>query len=225
MTTSQLTLDIGQEPLYRWENLFVSSCNESAIAYIKAWPRWSHPMLVLYGPQQCGKRHLAHLWAAEVDAQFIDAETLCCDDLSAEIARHPRVVMEWNVITAVREQAVLHCYNLVHEYEGFMLFTAPTSPASWGIQLKDLASRMNTVPAIEIQQPDDDMLKALYIKAFSDRQLRIGEDVIAYLTKRSERTYAGVAHLVQLIDAVALSEGRNITLPLARRVVEHAVSR
>ena len=64
-----------------------------------------------------------------------------------------------------------------------------------------------------------DLLAAVMVKQFQDRQLRVGEDVIAYLLARIERSFAAVAAVVSAIDAAALERGRAVTVPLAREVI------
>jgi len=71
-----------------------------------------------------------------------------------------------------------------------------------------------------IAPPDDSLLAALLVKQFQDRQLRIGEEVIAYLVPRMERSFEAVSRIVAAIDAMALERLRPVTVPLARDVLD-----
>ena len=71
-----------------------------------------------------------------------------------------------------------------------------------------------------IAPPDDSLLATLLVKQFQDRQLRIGEEVIAYLVPRMERSFEAVSRIVAAIDAMALERLRPVTVPLARDVLD-----
>ena len=58
------------------------------------------------------------------------------------------------------------------------------------------------------------------VKLFVDRQLRVGEDVVSFLLARMERSLDAAQRIVAALDAAALTGRRNITIPLARRVLD-----
>ena len=68
--------------------------------------------------------------------------------------------------------------------------------------------------------PDDGLIGAVLVKIFSDRQLRVGDGVVDYLTKRMERSFDAAGRIADALDHAALAAGRNITVPLARQVLE-----
>ncbi len=89
------------------------------------------------------------------------------------------------------------------------------------LQIGDRGLRAMGLTAIVagVGAPDDALIAAVLVKLFSDRQLRVGSDVIHFLTPRMERTFAEARSLVERIDKAALSEGRAVTVPLARKVL------
>ena len=60
----------------------------------------------------------------------------------------------------------------------------------------------------------------MLVKQFADRQLKVDDDVIGFLLRRMERSFAAARAMVGAIDDLALAERRNITVPLVRRVLE-----
>ena len=88
------------------------------------------------------------------------------------------------------EEALLHLYNMLAERQGHLLLAAREPPARWTIRLADLRSRLLAAPAVAVDAPDDALLGAVLVKLFADRQLRISEDLIAYLLPRIERSFA-----------------------------------
>jgi chromosomal replication initiation ATPase DnaA len=85
--------------------------------------------------------------------------------------------------------------------------------------LGDLGSRLRSAPVVEIGAPDDALLGAVLIKHFADCQLRVAPDVIAYLLKRIDRSFAAAKKIAALLDRAALSNGGPVTIPLARKVL------
>ena len=83
-----------------------------------------------------------------------------------------------------------------------------------------MTSRLKGSPAVEITAPDDALLAALLVKHFSDRQLRVDAEVVAYMVPRMNRTFQAAADLVAAIDAEALARKRAVTVPLVRKVLE-----
>ena len=68
--------------------------------------------------------------------------------------------------------------------------------------------------------PDDALLAAVLVKLFADRQLLIGEEVIAYLLSHLERSVTAAERAVAALDRAALAAHRRVTVPLARAVLQ-----
>jgi chromosomal replication initiation ATPase DnaA len=73
--------------------------------------------------------------------------------------------------------------------------------------------------AVAIRAPDEALLAELMRKLFRDRQLRADDDVIEYLLRRMERSFAAVNAIVAQLDQTALAHHRKVTLSLARQVL------
>ena len=220
MGVIQLAFDMSLDPIYRWENFYISPSNDEAISWIQRWPRWDTRALLIYGPKESGKTHMAHLWRTESRACFVDEATIKSEHLAEYVAQNPFLIFD-NADRIQNKQNLLHLYNLVHECQGYLLLTAEKPPKQWHIDLADLRSRLHSIPSVEIKPPDDDLLQALLIKRFSDLQLRVPENVLAYLVKHIERSYQAVKKVSMLIDQSSLEQKRNLTLPLVRQDLEN----
>ena len=224
MTAGQLTLDLGHRPALGMDDFLVTPCNREAVAWIDRWPDWPGPALAIHGPPGCGKTHLAHVFRARSAAKLIAPEALGRTEPNGLLGEARVCMLDDAGGVAggsVGERALLHLYNVVAERQGHLLLAARKPPGRWPVGLPDLRSRLAAVPAVSVGAPDDALIGALLVKLFADRQLRVGQDVVAFLLTRMERSFDAARRMVAAIDETALAERRNITVPLVRDVLRH----
>ncbi|MCC2099234.1 MAG: hypothetical protein KDJ29_20260 [Hyphomicrobiales bacterium] len=185
---------------------------------IERWPDWPARILVLAGPEGAGKSHLATIWAAASGAAAAAASSLKLDAIPA-LAAQTCVLLEDAGAGAIPEKELFHLINSLREAEGYLLITSRTPPATWRLTLPDLISRLRLAPVVEIAPPDDELVRAVMVKLFHDRQLTVDANVIEYLAMRMERSLGEARRLVAMLDREALSRGRAITRPVAAAVM------
>ena len=212
----QMPLEFEHRPSMSGEDFLVAGCNQEAVAWIDRWPGWT--ALALYGPEGCGKTHLANVFAEKSGAKIVDGKELL--DLN------PDAILQGNKALAIDGadripdgQTLFHLINTLKEEGGSLLLTAIEAPARWSVRLPDLASRLNAMPVVEIGPPDDFLMEAVLLKLFSDRQLQVDIEVIKYLILRMERSFAAARAMVAVLDAQSLAARKNITVPLVRSVL------
>jgi chromosomal replication initiation ATPase DnaA len=83
-----------------------------------------------------------------------------------------------------------------------------------------LRSRLLTLPAAALGAPDDELLAALIVKQFRDRQIALDAGVVSYLTTRGARDTASLRNLIDRLDRASLAEGRKVSVALARKIME-----
>lgn len=211
---SQLPLDLGFRPALGRADFLIAPCNAAAVAWIDRWPEWPAPALALWGPAGSGKTHLLEVWRARSRAVAI-APGMLTSAAVPQLLGEARTVAIDDAQNA-DEEALLHLYNVLAERQGQLLLAAREPPARWTIRLADLRSRLLAAPAVAVEAPDDALLGAVLVKLFADRQLRISEDLIAYLLPRIERSFAAAQEIVAALDTAALAGQRAVTVRLAR---------
>ena len=214
----QQALDLPVEPRYGRADFLVSDSNRAAFDWIERWPHWPTPALVLHGPPGSGKTHLAHLWCERSGAALIAGKGVTLEGsgaLSGAIAI--------DNAEQASERPLLHAYNLCLERGGTLLLTMGAPPAAQPIALADLRSRLRALLVAEIAPPDDELLAAVLLKQFADRQLRVAPGVVAYLVPRMERSFASAASVAAELDRRALAAGRPVTIKLARAVLSETL--
>ena len=221
--TAQLPLELELRPALGRDDFLVAPGNEVAVAWIDRWPDWPGPALALYGPPGCGKTHLCQVWRAMSGAVQADAAALDANQPPELLGAARACVLDDAEAAlgadAERERRVLHLYNLLSKRGGHLLVTGRDAPARWACALPDLGSRLAAMTAARLAAPDDALVEAVLVKLFADRQLRVGGEVVRFLSARMERSFEAARALVAALDRAALADRRAVTVPLARRVL------
>jgi chromosomal replication initiation ATPase DnaA len=193
-------------------SFIVSPGNAEALAAIDGWREWPDPRLVLVGPADAGKSHLAAIWAEATGARTFHVNL----DLGGE-SRSAVLVEDADRLEA--GEAMFHLLNAA-ETGRPLLMTARAAPRDWTTALPDLRSRLNALRVILLAPPDDHVLLGLLDKFFRERNIKPEADVAAFLARRIERSAAAAFAIVASIDEAAAAERREITRAFARRILE-----
>ncbi len=225
----QLTFKLPSREALGREAFFVSPSNAIALATLETPQNWPSGKLVLCGPKGAGKTHLAHVWANEHDAIILPAFELLSADIPM-FASHGHIVVEdVDLIStfanaAELEKALFHLHNLTLAEGGRLLITARLAPNHWTIGLPDLASRMQGTTVAKINAPDDQLLGAILIKLFGDRQLAVSAPLIEFIIKRMERSADAALNIVEQLDKSALRDQKSITRKYAADILNDNLS-
>ena len=179
--------------------------------------------LIVSGPPGSGKTHLAAIWAADTGAAWITPA-----DLPGAL---PRLVAPQGPLTVALDnadrvtatpdgpEALFHLFNALRG-RGRLLMTAQGPARDWGIVLPDLLSRLATADHVALSHPDQDLLAAVMVKHFADRQIRVDPRVIVYAVTRMERSLEAARLLADRLDRLALGRGTPITRKLTAEVLD-----
>ena len=204
------------------EDFLVAPCNAEAVSWVDRWPDWPAPALIVYGPEAAGKTHLLHVWRQRTGAQVVTRQVLETDKAPA-ILQNAAVLaiddLDDIIGHRAAEEELFHLYNLLKENGGQMLLSSRVPPAQLSFAIADLKSRLLAAPAVGIGLPDDNLLTALLVKLFADRQLRVSEGVVAYIVPRVQRSFAAVQDLVGRIEHQAAAEKKPATIALVKKLL------
>lgn len=214
----QLAFDLPVRPALGREDFFVSPANELALAALDSGG-WPHGKILLLGPDGAGKSHLAKVWAGDVHARVVTAADLATLPLPDPAAM---VVEDADHIAGdlSAETALFHLHNHLTAARAPLLITARRGPTHWGLTLPDLKSRMEATAVAEILPPDDALLSAVCVKHFSDRQLQVSPNLIKWLIRHIDRSFAAARKAVAALDEASLQRGRPVTRALAAEVLD-----
>lgn len=217
----QFTLDLGADQNLCREDFLVSSCNEDALRWVENLP--PHSAFALYGPEGCGKTHLAHIWQQRCSARFIAPELFCRPDLDLISPKGPLILDGLDDLIpgdSTLERKLFHLYNLSIAQGTSLLVTGRCAPARWTVTLPDLKSRLSSLFAVQMMPPDDVLFENLLIKLCHDRQLRLSPEILNFLSRRCDRSFEMAHQMVRKIDNYALALQRPVTIPLVKKILK-----
>ena len=212
----------------RIDDFMVSDCNKSAFMMVNSWPDWNSSGLIIYGPKGSGKTHLAHIFSDIVKSYcgkpmqipFYDSTQIKMNNIQ-RICNSSQVIIVENLQANVDQEALFHLFNYYNTEGKYILWTSDTAPSRLNFGLKDLQSRLNTLPIAEIKEPDDTMLRSLVIKLFYDRQLTISPEILEYIINNTERSFAYVEDLIREIDEISLEYKMAVNYKIIKEAIKN----
>lgn len=221
----QLVLNLSHRPALALEDFLVGASNEAAVALVDGWPNWTARAAIVVGPTGSGKSHLTNVWRLKSGAGSLVASALT-EEAVAEMERTGAMAIEDLDRGIADERVLFHLLNLTKEKGYALLATSRTAPGDLSVALPDLRSRLRALPMVRIDPPGDDVLKAVLVKLFTDRQLTPEPHVINHLALHMERSFEAALQLVESCDQLALSRQRSVTRTIAAEALErlHAPS-
>jgi len=211
----QLPLALDHRPGQTRDDLVVTPANREAVALVDRWPDWPSYLALLVGPPGSGKSHLGAVWREMSDAAELRADAL------APVGRDPQppILIDDADGPDLDEEGLFHLLNAARAAGASVLLTARRAPATWGVRLPDLASRLRTAALAEIGAPDDALLEGVIAKLFADRQVEVEPHVMQFVVRRMERSLTAAMRLVDALDRAALERKSRITRALAAEVL------
>ncbi|MEL6370062.1 MAG: hypothetical protein AAFY84_15200 [Pseudomonadota bacterium] len=226
----QLTLNLPTDIGTMGRGSFLTTpANEPNLALLDAWARSSEQLLVICGAASAGKTHLASILAHERPAQWLATITTAALGRepayagSAEDTGHDEAHDLLTILDPVAEatppRTLLEFVERLREGRRPLVLVGRGTPIEWAQGLRDLETRLEAAPRIDVSPPDEELLRGVIAKRFKDRQLDVDRKLIEYVAPRLKRTLAAANDFVEAADAAALASKSPISVPLARKVL------
>ena len=184
----------------RLGHFIVSGANRSAAHHIEGWRGWPVPISVLSGPPRSGKSLLAHHFAQISGGKVIE---------DAEHQSNTPLFHEW---------------NMARDSGQPLLLVSRHAPLQWTVTLPDLRSRLAAVPHMHIDEPDDELVRALIEMGLHSGGSAYSTDLPEWLARRIERSYSAVAAVLDELNRLSLATSRKISIATAKEALQNAGS-
>ena len=70
-----------------------------------------------------------------------------------------------------------------------------------------------------IENPEDDLIFAIILKCFSDRQIKLEKKIIEFIIKRIDRSYGKIYEFIYKVDELSLKKKKPINFKTIKEIL------
>ena len=214
---SQLYLKFPFKKNYLKRDFYVSSSNYEAYKLIDNYPNWPGSKINLYGPSGCGKTYLANILDKKVSLIIIKSN-LIDEKILSKIDKVDCVILD-DFENKNDEEFFYTLINYLSQNNKHLIINSTKPISEYNVKLPDLKSRLSSFIQIGIGLPNDDLLRIIISKTFSDKQIDLNERNFEYIIKNIDRSYEKIIKFINDVDNESLSSGKTINIKLIKKIL------
>ena len=215
---NQLLLNFEHKQNFKDEDFYVSESNFYAYKIINSWPKWEKKFLNICGEKYSGKSHLTNIFLKNFKGIKVNTNSFKNEDFK-KLKVHENIVLE-DFNENINEKLIYSFFNFIDQDNKYLIINSLIPISEINFELKDLTSRTKNCLVAKINKPDDDLIFALILKNFSDRQIIIEKKLIDYITKRINRSYGKIFEFIYKIDEISLIKKKSIDFKIIKEALK-----
>tara|TARA_B100001175_G_C19449532_1_gene610579 strand:+ start:689 stop:1366 length:678 start_codon:yes stop_codon:yes gene_type:complete len=216
---NQQIIKFDYDQNYKNDDFFISKSNKHIFDLLNQWPRWEKNFLNIIGENFSGKTHIINIFLKKFKGIKTEA-SLLDNNFLKNIKVHQNIILE-NLTNNTNENLLYTLLNIIDQDNKFLIVTSTIPVVSINFSLNDLLSRSKNFLLQNIEKPDDELIFALLVKNFSDRQISIEKKLINFIIKRIDRSYSKIFDFIYKIDEISLKKKKSIDLKIIKEVLEN----
>jgi chromosomal replication initiation ATPase DnaA len=213
----QIVFKFPDKSFYYEEDFCVGENNYEAYKLIKEWPNWSFKGINIYGPKKSGKSYLTKIFSDKTNSKIFDGRNVNKDHL--DLILNQKVLIIDNVELFNDEVFFQTILNDFISKNKFIYLTSNKLAGSISFKLKDLISRLNSLVAVAITNPSDDLFYQILTKMLSDKQINITAKEVNFIIKNIERSYDAASKFVKSLDELSLLYKKKINTKIINQAL------
>ncbi len=213
----QKLLDFGISESFDENDYYVSKSNYFAKNIIEIWPKWEKKIVNISGEKYSGKTHLSKIFKIKSDALYLHSSEIN-DQTLRRIKLSNNIIIE-DLNENFDEKILYSLINLVEQDNKYLLISSKKPIDTMKFTLPDLLSRLKNCIIAKIEQPDDELIYAIILKSFSDRQIKLDNKIIDYIIKRISRSYSKMHEFIYKIDELSLKKKKSINFKIIKEII------
>ena len=214
---NQLLLDFDHNIEFNEHDYYVSRSNYLAFNLIQNWPKWERKILNISGDTFSGKTHLAKIFQYKSNALYLGHSDIN-EDVFKKIKLNESIVID-DFEKIKNENLLYSLFNLIYQDNKYLLIFSNSTISKINYNLDDLNSRAKNCIFAQIENPDDDLIFAIIVKSFSDRQIKLEKKLLEFIIKRIERSYGKIYEFIYKVDELSLKKKKPINLKTIREIL------
>ena len=214
---NQLLLKFDLKQNYKNEDFYVNKSNFFAFSIIKKWPKWEKNILNIYGEKYCGKTHLSNIFKKKYKAFKIQANEFTNESLKEFKLFENLILDDFDV--NIDEKLMYTLFNIADQDNKFILINSVLPINELNFKLDDFISRTKNCSFAKIENPDDELMFAILLTNFSDRQINVDKKLIDFIIKHIDRSYGKIYEFVYKLDEISLKKKKAIDFKIIKEAL------
>ena len=214
---NQLLLNFNHKQNFNYNDFYVSKSNYYAYQLIEKWPNWEKNILNVYGEKFSGKTHLSNIFIDKYKGIKIDEKDLN-NNFFKKIKLYENIIID-NFCNQSDEKLMYSIFNLIDQDNKYLIINSVDPLNELSFELNDLKSRAKNCLFAKIDNPDDELMFAIILKNFSDRQIQVDKKLIDFIIKRIDRSYGKIADFIYKVDELSLKKKKAINLSIIKEIL------
>ena len=214
---NQLLLDFDYKTNFNEHDFYLSKSNSNAFNLIYRWPDWDKRILNISGEKFSGKSHLANIFKLKSKAFLVKGNEID-NSIFKSIKLHESIIID-DFEECNQEEILYSIFNLIDQDSKYLLINSLKPINEIKYRLPDLTSRSKNCLYAVIENPDDELLFAIILKNFSDRQIKIEKKIINFIISRIDRSYRKIDEFIYKIDELSLKKKKPINLKTIKEIL------
>ena len=214
---NQLLLNFKHNKNFNYNDFYVSKSNYYAFQLIEKWPKWEKNILNIYGEKFSGKTHLTNIFISKNKGIKIN-ENEINNDIFKKLKLYENIIID-NFNYECDEKLMYSIFNIVDQDNKYLIINSIKPINEFNFNLEDLKSRSKNCLFAKIDKPDDELMFALILKNFSDRQIEIDKKFIDFIIKRIDRSYGKISDFIYKIDELSLKNKKPIDFKTIKEIL------
>ena len=214
---NQLLLNFNFKKSFNDHDYYVSDSNYFAFNLIDKWPKWEKRILNIHGEKFSGKTHLSKIFQSKSSAIYLNEKDIS-NEIFKKIKLYESIIID-EFSNKFEENLIYSIFNLVDQDSKYLLINTETPLSEIKFKLPDLVSRSKNSLQAKIEPPDDELIFALILKNFSDRQIKLEKQIIEFIVNRIERSYSKISEFIYKIDELSLKKKKPINFKTIKEIL------
>jgi len=214
---NQLLLDFEYKKNFNEHDYYVSKSNYFAFNIVDKWPKWEKRILNICGEKFSGKTHLANIFHLKSNALKIKGNSITNEILKKIKLFESIIIDEFD--NNSDEKLIYSIFNLVDQDSKYLLINSVEPINKLKFKLPDMTSRSKNCLVAKIEKPDDDLIFAIILKNFSDRQIKLEKKIIEFIINRIDRSYSKIYEFIYKIDELSLKKKKPINFKTIKEIL------
>ena len=215
---NQLLLNLNHKQNFNEQDFYISKSNFYAYQLIQNWPKWEKNVLNIFGERSSGKTHLTDIFLSKHKGIKINSKKLN-DEIFKELKIYENIVLD-DFNNEIEERLIFAFLNFIDNDNKFLIINSLKPINEINFSLNDIKSRAKNCIFAKIDPPDDDLIFALVLKSFSDRQIEIDKKLIDFITKRIDRSYSKISDFIYKVDELSLKKKKPININTVKQILK-----